>query len=178
MTRSLQIGSASGPVNQTVAGLTVVGGTGNTVVGGYASAPSTLTVNTNSNGTYSGMLGGNTATQNNLNFALSGSGQLTLTGSNSYVGTTTVSGGTLAAGSPSAFGVNSALSISAGATALLGGNSLTIGSSRAVAPWRMQVPSPRSLRWARTIPAPSSRDRCKMEAAAAPSRSARRAAAR
>ena len=59
----LQMGSASGPVNQTVAGLAVVGsGSGNAVVGGYAAAASTLTVNANSNGTYGGMLGGNTAT--------------------------------------------------------------------------------------------------------------------
>ena len=59
---------------------------------------------------------------------MSGSGRLTLTGTNSYTGTTTVSGGTLAAGSPSAFGVNSALTVSTGAAALLDGNRLTIGS--------------------------------------------------
>jgi fibronectin-binding autotransporter adhesin len=125
----LQLGSAGGPVSQTVAGLAVAGnGSGNAVVGGYSALPSTLTVNTNSIGIFGGTLGGSAANQNNLSFALSGSGQFTLTGSNSYVGTTTVSGGTLSAGSTSAFGVNSAVTVAAGGTALLRGNNLTIGS--------------------------------------------------
>jgi autotransporter-associated beta strand protein len=125
----LQLGSDSGPIQQTIAGLATLGnGAGNAVVGGNGSLPSTLTVNTAAISTFNGTLGGSTTTQNNLNFALAGLGQLTLTGSNTYAGTTTVSGGTLVAGSPSAFGVNSAVTVSPGATALLGGNSITIGS--------------------------------------------------
>ena len=125
----LQLGSAGGPVNQTITGLAVVGsGSGNAVVGGYAAAPSVLTLSPTSNVTYAVMLGGANPTQNSLGFALSGSSQVTLAGMNSYSGPTSVSSGTLAAGSPSAFGVNSALTVSTGATALLGGNSVTIGS--------------------------------------------------
>ena len=98
------------------------------MVGGYSAAPSTLTLSTNNTATYAGTLGGTTTTQNSLNFALSGSGYLTLSGSNSYTGTTAVNGGVLIAGGPSAFGVNSALTVSSGATAVLAGNSLTLGS--------------------------------------------------
>jgi autotransporter-associated beta strand protein len=127
----LQLGSAGGAVYQTVAGLsTANSGSGNAVVGGNASAMSTLAVNLTSTAAtaFAGTLGGATPTQNNLNFALAGSGQLVLSGANKYTGTTTVSGGTLVAGSTSAFGVNSALSVASGAATFLAGNDLTIGS--------------------------------------------------
>ena len=125
----LQVGDATGPVYQTIAGLSIVGsGTGNRVVGGYASASSTLALNTSSDGTFGGRLGGATASENSLGFTKSGSGQLTLTGANSYLGATTVNGGTLVAGSATALGVNSAVTVASGATVRLGGNSLTVGS--------------------------------------------------
>ena len=125
----LQLGNGSGPVNQTITALSLVGsGSGNAVVGGYTAAPSILTLNASTSGSYGVMLGGNTPTQNSLGFTLAGSQVVTLTNTNCYTGPTSVTGGTLVAGSPSAFGVNSALTVSTGAAALLNGNPLTIGS--------------------------------------------------
>jgi fibronectin-binding autotransporter adhesin len=90
----LQLGDSSGAISQTIAGLTTSGsGTTNAVAGGNASGNSTLVLNQTGPSTYSGRLGGATATENNLNFTLQGGGTLTLDGlNNTLTGTTTVQG--------------------------------------------------------------------------------------
>jgi autotransporter-associated beta strand protein len=125
----LQLGDSSGAVSQTVSSIATIGSsTGNAIVGGNASANSTLVVNNNASSTFGGLLGGSSPSQNNLGLTVSGNGSMVLTGMNTYVGPTTVSGGTLTAGSPSAFGVNSALSINNSGLVQLNGNSLAFGS--------------------------------------------------
>ncbi len=87
----LILGDASGAVNQTLAGLTTTG-LGGSVVGGNAGV-STLTLNYA--GIFSGSLGGGGVNENNLALIKSGSGTLTLLGSNTYIGATTIDGGEL-----------------------------------------------------------------------------------
>src|SRR6202044_3759160 len=80
----------------TVAGLFTQGsGAGNAIVGGNASNSTlTFTGSLLTPSTFSGNLGG--AGTNNNNLALSvTAGELTLSGSNSYVGNTTLTGGIL-----------------------------------------------------------------------------------
>jgi hypothetical protein len=73
----LTLGSGSGPVNQTLAGLTSETGTGSyAIVGGY-SAYSQLNVNNVADFTFSGKLGGSGFNENMLSFAKTGSGVLT-----------------------------------------------------------------------------------------------------
>ena len=74
------------------------GSAGAIVTNRYANYPSTLTVapSSGSTTTFAGNIIGNNA------LALSGSGQLTLSGTNAYTGGTTVSGGTLEIAVPSA----------------------------------------------------------------------------
>jgi autotransporter-associated beta strand protein len=125
----VQIGDSTGAVSQTVSGIATVGtSTGNAIIGGNASAISTLVVNSNAASTFAGKLGGAFATQNNLGLTMSGTASLFLTGANTYVGPTTVTGGTLTAGSPSAFGVNSAATVNAPGLLQLNGNNLAFGS--------------------------------------------------
>ncbi|MEI7956570.1 MAG: autotransporter-associated beta strand repeat-containing protein, partial [Verrucomicrobiota bacterium] len=86
--------------DQTLAGLLVASGnTGtNYVVGGNASRTSALTLNIASTNTYAGVLGGTTATENNLSLTKTGVGTLTLTGANTFTGGTTISSGILSIG--------------------------------------------------------------------------------
>jgi fibronectin-binding autotransporter adhesin len=89
------LGDGTGAVSQTVRSLTTSGtGTSNAVVGGNASSASILTINNTSTDTYSGKLGGSTATANNLALIAVGSSELSLTGNNNtYTGGTTVNNG-------------------------------------------------------------------------------------
>ncbi len=114
---TFQLGDASNPVNQTIAGLTAVGtGTSNAVIGGN-SAISTLTISTASTDTYSGVLGGSGTNQNNLALSLTGGGVLTLTGANTYVGNTAIQNGTLVLGTSSGSATGS---LSASTNVILG----------------------------------------------------------
>ncbi len=94
----LQLGDATNPVNQTIAGLSTSGSGANAVVGGNASI-STLNLNSASANLYTGAMGGTGSNQNNLALTMSGGGSLTLAGSNTYTGLTTVANGTVALGS-------------------------------------------------------------------------------
>jgi autotransporter-associated beta strand protein len=133
----LVLGEGTGARNQTLADLTVSGsGTGNAVVGGNATA-SMLTLTIASDSTYSGLLGGALANENNLALTKSGSAVLTLTGTNTYTGNTTVSNGTLTV-SVGALntGNNGSLNISpaSGATAVVNvvNGILNLGNSQAI----------------------------------------------
>ena len=124
----LRLGDPSlGPMNQTLAGVSVVGNGTNKVVGGNA-AFSTLTVNNAADSTFAAQIGGGNPNENNLNFAKTGAGNLTLVnGFNSYAGATSINQGILTAGEAGAFSGNSAYTVNPGATLRLGGNSSTIG---------------------------------------------------
>lgn len=89
----LQLGDASGAGTASFGSLAVAGsGLGNAVVGGGASV-STLTINTASTSTFSGVLGGAGTNQNNLGLTKSGAGNLILSNtSNSYSGQTIING--------------------------------------------------------------------------------------
>ena len=91
------------------------GSAGAVVTNRYANYPSTLTVAPSSGSTtFAGNIIGNNA------LALSGSGQLTLSGTNAYTGGTTVSGGTLDIAAPSALSGSGLVTIAAGGRLVLG----------------------------------------------------------
>jgi autotransporter-associated beta strand protein len=79
---------------QELAGLANVGAGAQRVVNGSATA-STLTLNTAAPSTFSGVLGGPNANENNFALVKKGAAALTLSGTNSYTGGTTLSNGTL-----------------------------------------------------------------------------------
>ena len=94
---TFMLGGSSGAVNQMIASLQSSGAAqaGQKVVGGHSTV-STLTVNSSSDATYAGTLGGTSPNENNLAFIKSGTGTLTLSGnSHTHNGPTTVSGGRL-----------------------------------------------------------------------------------
>ncbi len=107
------MGNATTAVNQTIAGLTTAG-TGTSVVanGGNATA-STLNINSSGPDTYAGVLGGAGTNQNLLNLTLTGSGTLTLSGSNTFSGVTSINAGALQLSNVSA-AQNSIVAINAG----------------------------------------------------------------
>ncbi|RBP41419.1 putative secreted protein with PEP-CTERM sorting signal [Roseimicrobium gellanilyticum] len=96
----LQLGDASGAVNQTVISLASAGtGTANAVVGGNA-AVSTLTVNVagpaSNSFTFAGLLGGAGANENNLALTKAGAGTLVINNAaNTFTGGVNIQGGTL-----------------------------------------------------------------------------------
>ncbi len=96
----LQLGDTSGPVNQTVTGITIpAGDTGgaNRVVGGNVGL-STLTINNSGNVTFSGTFGGTGSNQNNLALVKTGSGLLALRGVSTFIGPTWIQNGILEIG--------------------------------------------------------------------------------
>ena len=97
------VGSLSGPA-------------GAIVTNSLPAYPSTLTVaaSSGSTTTFAGNIIGNNA------LALSGSGELTLSGTNAYTGGTTVSGGTLDIAAPSALSGSGLVTIAAGGRLVLG----------------------------------------------------------
>ena len=92
--------------DQTLAGLLVAASnTGtNYVVGGNASRTSALTLNIATTNIYAGVLGGTTATENNLSLTKTGTGTLTLTGTSTYTGGTTIANGILSIGADANIG--------------------------------------------------------------------------
>ena len=98
----LTVGSLSGPA-------------GAVVTNRYASYPATLTVAPSAGST---TFAGNIIGRNAM--ALSGSGKLTLSGTNAYTGGTTVSGGTLDIAAPSALSGSGLVTIAAGGRLVLG----------------------------------------------------------
>jgi len=127
--------------NQTLAGLTTTG-LGGSVVGG-AATNGTLTLNIAGTSEFAGTLGGGGTNENNLAFAKSGAGKLTLSGTNTFVGNVSLgtSSGTLRITNSSALGTgtktvtnNSASSGSPGQANLLeldsnGGADISLASS-------------------------------------------------
>ena len=100
-------------VPQTVGSLS--GSAGAIITNRYASYPATLTVAASSGSTtFAGNIIGNDL------LVLSGSGQLTLSGTNAYTGGTTVSGGTLDIAAPSALAGSGLVTIAAGGRLVLG----------------------------------------------------------
>lgn len=92
---TLQLGSATGASNQTVASLATAGtGTANAIIGGNA-AFSTLAVNQNTTTLFNGMLGGAGANQNNLSLVKDGTGDLVIGKAATLAGTVAVNGGKL-----------------------------------------------------------------------------------
>jgi fibronectin-binding autotransporter adhesin len=92
-----QLGNTTAAVNQEIADLTTAGSGVNTVRGGHGTNISTLTVNiaSGSTSTYSGGLGGSSAS-GNLALTKAGAGTFVLSGTtSSYVGATTINGGIL-----------------------------------------------------------------------------------
>ncbi len=87
--------------NQELAGLVKFGGGTNRVVNGSLTA-STLTLNIPVSSTLAAILGGPGNNENNFSLVKSGSGTLTLSGSDTYTGNTTISAGVLALGSAAA----------------------------------------------------------------------------
>ncbi len=106
-TGKLVLGTTTSVANQTLSSLTTTG-LGGSVVGGNATAGSSvLTMNVASGSTaFDGTLGGAGTNENNLVIAKSGAGTLALSGTNTYTGTTTVSAGILQAGSVGALGAS------------------------------------------------------------------------
>jgi autotransporter-associated beta strand protein len=89
------VGDATGAGATTFTSLATAGtGTANAIVGGN-SAVSTFTLNNSAAASFSGVLGGAGANENNLALVKQGAGSLTLSGANTYTGNTTVSAGTL-----------------------------------------------------------------------------------
>jgi autotransporter-associated beta strand protein len=89
------VGDATGAGTTTFTSLATAGtGTGNAIVGGN-SAISTFTLNNSAPASFSGVLGGAGANENNLALVKQGASSLTLSGANTYTGNTTVSAGTL-----------------------------------------------------------------------------------
>ncbi|MEO6477244.1 autotransporter-associated beta strand repeat-containing protein [Luteolibacter sp.] len=83
---------------QTLGGLTTAGtGTANRVINGSATTVS-LTYNSSNNSSFGGILGGPGTNENNFNLIKTGTGTLTLSGTNTFSGTTSISQGALAAG--------------------------------------------------------------------------------
>jgi len=90
----LRLGNGTGPVSQTIAGVSAAT-TGSSIVGGSSSGDSVLTVNAVSDGGFAGTLGGNSSPDNRLALVKDGPGQLTLSGANQCLGGFTVDAGTL-----------------------------------------------------------------------------------
>ena len=92
---TLILGDSSGVNNETLTGNLGMVGT-NAIVGGNASANSTLTLNGAGTVTFANAFGGSTATSKNLNLVIAGTGTTPasiLTGTSTYTGTTTVNTG-------------------------------------------------------------------------------------
>ncbi len=104
----LQLGDTGNAAPATVAGLYTSGnGAGNAVVGGFVSNSTlTFTGSVLTPSVFAGTLGGAGLNQNNLALSIT-SGQLTLSGTNTYLGNTTVTGG-------SVLNINSDAAIGAG----------------------------------------------------------------
>lgn len=109
------------------------------VINGAATA-STLTVNLSGNDTFSGVLGGAGANDNNFGLTKTGSGTLTLSGANTYTGATTILDGTLRYGAFSVLSDTTAVTVSAPGTlnlatfgdivgSLAGDGTVTLGSA-------------------------------------------------
>jgi autotransporter-associated beta strand protein len=123
--------------NQQVAGLSTAGnGAANRIVNGSATA-ATLTVNSASNSTFGGILGGPNSNENNFGLTKGGSGTLTLTNANTYSGSTIVNGGTLTAGATNAMGGTGPITVNGGGTLALGGTSAVTNRIRDIAPIEM-----------------------------------------
>jgi len=82
--------------DQTVGGLAVSGnGTANKIVNGSGTAAVLTVSHASANSTFSGILGGLGANENNFGLTKSGAATLTLNGTNTYTGSTLVTAGTL-----------------------------------------------------------------------------------
>src|SRR5262249_12264178 len=125
----LVLGNSSAASNQTVTSLSSGGtGTNSQIQGANTTVFSTLTINSSTTGTYSGVLGNGTAGAsgaNELALVLNG-GTLALTGNNTYRGTTTITkGGDLQINSNTSLGTNDSTS----ATAVTIGNGTATGAT-------------------------------------------------
>ena len=108
--------------NQQLAGLATTGAGTLSIVNGNAT-PSILTISNTAASTFSGLLGGAGANENNFSLVKTGAGTQTLSGTtNSYTGTTTISNGVL-----------QATSLGAGDVTVMSGAGLGAGPSNSVA---------------------------------------------
>ena len=143
----LQLGDSSGPISQTVASIAenpYNTATTQKITGGYynASNPtavSSLTVNTTTTDTYTGIIGNGTVATtaaNNISLTTTGTGTLILSplSTNTYNGGTYINGGTLALGVANALPATGAVNVNGGILDLAsfstnaGGVTLTSGS--------------------------------------------------
>ncbi|MCX6894061.1 MAG: autotransporter-associated beta strand repeat-containing protein, partial [Verrucomicrobia bacterium] len=111
--------------NQTLAGIVCTANTNTLATNRITGGSGTLSILTVSNGaayTYSGILGGPNANDNNLALVKAGTNTLTLSGTNTYAGATTISNGTLLLNGSLAGG---AVQVNGGA---LGGSGLINGA--------------------------------------------------
>ncbi len=114
--------------NETIARLTVSGGAASATheVTNSSATASTLTVNSSTNSSYSGILTGN------LNLHKLGTNTLTYSGINTHTGTTTIGNGTFTVASGGAFNGGGSTTVASGATfSLLGTYLFKIGENGA-----------------------------------------------
>ena len=104
-----------GNVSQTIGSLA---GAGTVNASGTLGTGTLVTGGDNSSTTFSGVLSNGGAT---LALTKTGTGTMTLSGSNTYTGATAVNGGTLAGGAANTFSAASAMRVNTGATLNLGG---------------------------------------------------------
>jgi autotransporter-associated beta strand protein len=126
----LVLGDASGPISQTVGGLTTTGsGTANQVLGGNAN-PSLLNVNVSTGtNTFSGTLGSGTpgvSNANSLQLGKAGPGTLVLTGANTYTGGTLLNAGVLNINDNNALGAGTITFTGSGLNTAYGTGTATI----------------------------------------------------
>ncbi len=127
---SLSVGNITGAASAATGNVTIsnnISGGGTLAIGNYTSANTgsgeTLTFGGSGDTTVSGTIAPSSTT---LSVAKSGSGTLTLNGSNTYTGNTTINGGTVVAGNNSAFGTSGTVTLNASNTTVALANGVTI----------------------------------------------------
>lgn len=116
--------------NQTLAGLSAANATGVPRVVNSVATAANLTINSTTNQTMAGVLGGVASNNNNFTLTKTGTGILSLSGANTYTGATAVDGGTLSFLNTGAKST-SAITVASGATLGLGVSAASLPFSSA-----------------------------------------------